>query len=166
MEIQPAEDQPKSPYSFESMLQNAAVSIHAARKAEPVGIPIEIVEDGKKVVIDTSKSAGSYKAYTMEEAKSLEIVPFNDNNPFGELDQDFAGHFKDMVASSEAIQAEKKRMGNALTVGVAASTDYTVKDLVKAFRKDENAGAISAGTPRQSPQGRGQVHQELPKSGE
>ena len=130
-----------NPYDFDRMTENAVLGVIASRHPDTVTGFHEVVIDGKKVTVDTSKSQGSFKTYSMEEAKSLEIVPFDDSNPFGEMTQNFTDHLAEMVAASDAISAEKEKLARSVVLTGSTDFKYTVKDLVKSL-KDKSSGSI------------------------
>jgi hypothetical protein len=150
-----------NPYSLESLIQNAAVSL---RKSQPVELTGKhsVTVDGGTIIVDTSKSAGSFKTFTVDEAKSLEIISKNDLNPFGELGQDFSEHFNEIVASSEAISKEKDRLSSAVVLGTKVKSLETFGDVLKGLRRPD---PISGAFP-QSQQGLSPLHPEPLKSGE
>lgn len=83
----------------------------------------------------SKSSPGAIKTYTTEEAKSLEILPFNDANPFGELTQTFNEHFAELAQSAEVIQLEKDKPTGELVVGVKPVSKETVGDLLRSMRE-------------------------------
>jgi len=94
----------------------------------------------------SKQSPGATKTYSMDEAKSLEILPFNDANPFGELTQTFNEHFSEIQQSAEVIQLEKDKPTGELVVGTKEASKETVGDLLRSIRekseKQQNVFAI------------------------
>ena len=68
-------------------------------------------------------------------------MPFDDENPFGELGQTFTDHMAEIAASSEAISAEKEKLARSVVLAGPTDFKYTVKDLVKSL-KDKSSGSI------------------------
>jgi len=118
----------KNPYNKNRMVADAAILLRQdeAARQEPTGQY-------------SKQSPNATKTYSMEEAKSLEIVPFDDSNPFGELTQTFNEHFSEIVQSAEVIQTEKEKPTGELVVGTKQSSKETVGDLLRSLReKNEN----------------------------
>jgi hypothetical protein len=113
-----------TPYNKNRMIQDAATLLRQDEVArqEPTGQY-------------SKESPDAIKSYTMEEAKSLEIVPFDNANPFGELGQTFNQHFTEIQQSAEIIQLEKDKPTGELVVGAKQVSKETVGDLLRSVRE-------------------------------
>jgi hypothetical protein len=109
--------------SKEKLIANAALTLrqNEAAREEPIGQY-------------SKESPEATKVYSMEQAKSLEIVPFNDENPFGELGQTFNQHFSEIQQSAEVIEVENAKPTGSLVVGKREASNETVGDLLRSIR--------------------------------